>query len=186
MELRVQNPTDKHIQELLESLKHPMANNAPILAVNQRKMMQAQKGGFPHEMYHATLKPVVVVNIEQEQALALQGYTNNYTYHDYPTMLFRRNMSTVTINGETRYKFADSDAGECVEMITAQSAEDEKRILALKVPPGCSEWEDSPLDLAPLPEESAEDPQVTIARLQGELDGLKNAVAASPKKPAKE
>lgn len=184
MELHVHNPTDKHIQELLESLKHPMANNAPILAVNQRKMMQAQKGGFPHEMYHATLKPVVVVNIEQEQALALQGYTSTYTKHEYPTMLYRRNMSTVVINGETVYKFENSDAGTCVEMITANSAEHEKQLLALKVPPGCSAWEDSPLDLAPLPEESQEDPAVTIARLQGELDGLKNAVAS--KKPAKE
>jgi hypothetical protein len=135
----------------------PRANNRPVLGVNQIETMRAQNGGYPRDLYHQHLAPVTVLSLDEEQAVSAKGYVRNYIHQAYPAMRYRRNYS------------AKFEAASFVETCTVSSKDEDAALGKQPVPANCGLWCANPNDLEPLPDAPAEDPNVTIARLEGQL-----------------
>jgi len=165
------------VQRIINSLKPPRSGNARVLVIDQAPIMRARNGGFPKFMYHATLPPVYVLREDQEEELSKLGYGMNYIHQPYPKALFRRNM-------DERYaERPDPTTGVApnppyVETITANDAAHEERIRKIAKPKRSApeggilfvgEWVAKYDEIDPLPETPTEAPEVTIARLEGEL-----------------
>jgi hypothetical protein len=151
--------TMQEVQELIKRVRmDPRANNKPVLGVNIQMLQTAKNGGYPKHMYHETLDAIVVLSQEEEQAVATKGYVSHYIPHAYPKWKYRRNMDA---------KFEAAGFVEGVEVPNEQAAAD----LAKKhAPVNAGPWFDKVTDIERLPEALAEDPAVTIARLQGQLE----------------
>lgn len=133
-------------------------SNKPVLAINQAAMMKAQNGGFPKHLYHASLDPKVVLNEDQEMGLRELGYGDGYIRRDWPRFVFRRNMDP---------KFKADDFVESRQVANQASLDrlERERRPDTAVGKWCFEYCDVPA----IAEKALEDPQVTIARLQGQL-----------------
>lgn len=155
----------QEIQETLRSLQNPKVNNKPVLGVNVLEHQRARNGGYPLHMYHESLDPVAVLNEDQEQAMAERGYVRHYVRREYPKWKFRRNLDP---------KFQGDDY---VEARLVRSREAEQDLLKHRGPQGCGPWVNSALDIEPLPDSMHEPAEVKIARLEGELQALREKKA---------
>jgi hypothetical protein len=150
----------------------PKANNDSVLAINQLNQMRAQNGGYPLDMYHATMDPIQVLNRDQETLLASKGFTRNFIPHNYPKHMYRRNM-------EARYGPQKNTATGMllaepfVETRLVKSETEEKTLLVTKVPKGCGPWFGSITEIDPIPEGPDEDAELTAARQEGQITELR-------------
>jgi hypothetical protein len=152
-------PTMKDVHAIMAGLKSTASvNNEPVLAVHQEEQMRAKNKGYPQHMYHAKLDALIVSNPEQRGAAMGLGYTASYQHREYPKFLHRRNME------------AKFEAADYVESRQVASKEQEDALRKVKAKNGQSPWVESLDKVEPLPDEPIEDPQVTIARLQGQLE----------------
>lgn len=163
------------VKDLLAQFYDKRANNAPPLGINLLEISKAQNGGYPLTLYHSIHKPVIVDNLQQEQAIAQRGYVRNYIRHNYPRTLYRRNMATVKQRiGESKDYEDIPKFPDFVETAVANDADHEKGLKGARVPALCSAW---CVDCAHLPEMEdgpAEDKDAVIARLRGQLEGLQS------------
>ena len=158
-------PTQEMVEKTLQSLQQAGIDNLPVLGVNIIRMQRAKNAGFPHEMYHDTLKPVMVVNAQQEAAMREMGYGMTYIHQEFPKYLFRRNF-------DRKFEFQNktNSVGDFIEQRLIKDKAEEAALLAARVVktkggPWCAKVQ----DLEPLPDEPDEDPNMVIARLKGEL-----------------
>lgn len=140
------------------------ATGAIMLNVNVRKIQQGQQGGYPIDMYHETEAPVFVTSDELEQIYAEHGYRRQYIKQFYPKFVFRRNLNP-------EFKGRDWMEEKCVK-----DEKDEARVRALKRPSGCGPWCNELAELEELPARRVESPEVTIARLEAQLEAEKAKV----------
>lgn len=189
----IRQPTSQEdIAALLKAHSNPKANNRPILASNMHKMQLAKNNGFPKDMYHASLAPVMIFNEDQERAIAEKGYVPYYIPHTHPRTLYRRNMHPKFFKSQTELKRIQTLTAEAqkIEMTTVNpddyieerivaSAEIEANVRKEKVTANQSAWFDTPTKIEPFPDAPSEPPGETIARLQGELNALKGKSKAA-------
>jgi len=180
---------EAQISDLMLKLGVTNAPGQTSLGSELDQMQYLKNNRFPRHMYHATLKPAVAINQLQVEMLVEHGYMDRYQHRHYPAMLFRRNMAekfACPANGAHDIGGVACMCNEFVETVTVQDPADEARVIAeerrlmglkrLKTVHGG--WVPEHADIAPLPETSDEDPDVTIARLSGELAGLKGETPA--------
>jgi hypothetical protein len=170
------------VQAIMSSLRPPRAGNPRVLVNDQLPLLRAKTGGYPKWMYHAEMDAVYVMREDQEEELVKLGYTTAYVPHLYPRTLYRRNLDP---------KFAarpDLGTGvapnnEYVEERIARDAKHEEAIRKEKAPRTVlGGWQLKLDDIADMPEQAAEDPAVTIARLEGQLLASSREHAGSPGK----
>jgi hypothetical protein len=154
----MQNETQeqKAARILRELANEPRNSSDPILGVNVQEMQRAKNGGYPRDLYHQTLQPVQVMNRSQEMAMAGMGYVRNYIHRHYPKFMYCRNMAK---------KF---EASGFVEERLVHNEAQEHQLLNQKW--RCSIGELEAPDAPP-----SEDPKITIARLQGQIESLQGA-----------
>jgi hypothetical protein len=159
----------RHVADIMrEASNEPGADNAPILLHEQQQLIKLKNKGYPKHMYHATLDPVVVKNSKEEHAIISHGYVTTYIPHDYPKMLYRRNLKNFSLEPD-----------DYVEHRTARDAAHETALRAERVKHGFTPWFYSLGELNakhPLPDGPVDDPAVTIAALQAELTGYKSGI----------
>lgn len=161
-------PSMKDVNEILGKIRQASTTNPPISALQNRALMQAKSLGFPKDMYHETLDPVQALHADHEKELRELGYGTFYIPRHYPKTLYRRNF-------DERYKLQKDPATlailnhEFVESRIVRSKEQEAELLKAKTPRGCGPWCSKVTDIDPIPDGPEEDPQVTIARLEGQL-----------------
>lgn len=146
--------------------------NPRVLGIMQIPLMRAKHNGYPVDMHHATLAMRQAFKEEEEQALAEIGYQRAYIPKAYPKALFRRNMAP---KFEPQFDPAtglQTNLG-FVEEVTARDEQHEKTLKAMKPHIGQSVWFDRVTDIPPIEDGPSEPYEVTIARLQGEIEGLK-------------
>lgn len=141
----------------------PAANNEVMLAVDIQALNRAKNGGYPREMYHATMAPRLALNRLQESNLAEAGYGRQYRMHSYPKWLHRRNLDP------------KMEAQDFMESRLVKTEAEHAALLKQRVPATCEQWVTNAAELSELPEAQIEHPSVTIARLQGELNATKKA-----------
>lgn len=177
-------PTMRDVKELLAQLSTGRKENPRVLAINQHNIMLAKNNGFPLHMYHAKLDPQIALDEEQEARLATLGYVRNYIPRLYPRMLFRRNMAEKfalrldLATGQPANSVLDAQGNGYVEERMVATKEIEEALRKQPAKKGQGPWLYSVTDLDPLPEAPNENPEVTIARLQGELDGRREHAEA--------
>lgn len=167
---------------LAEQRRSPSQTNPKVLGINMVAMMRAKNMGYPVDMHHPTLEMRQAYKEEDESALAQAGYSRNFIKKEYPKVLFRR---TADKKFEPKIDPATKMVtnNPFVEEVTAKSAEDEVRLRSMKLKHGQSEWCERITDLPEMEDGPVEDPQVTIARLRGQLAGLGgDTVEAEPKR----
>lgn len=146
-------------------------NPKPITALGQLKMTQAKTGGFPMHLYHADLDPMLAVNEAQAETLKEMGYQQEYIPKAYPKMLHRRN---------TNSPFAEKrDIGtgailshDYIESRQVLNEKAERALVKRDLDSGCGQWYGSIAEVEkndPLSEDSAEETQLRIARLEAAL-----------------
>jgi len=166
--METRQATPEMVQKVLAGLQQPGINNSQVLGVHIINMQRAKNQGFPHDMYHENLEPVRVDNAEQELALSTQfGFVNHYIRQEWPQHWYRRNFSPKFEKQNMTNSVADD---EFIESRLVRNADDLAKLKAQRVPKSCSAWVFRLSELPALPEQGAEDPSVTIARLQGQLD----------------
>jgi hypothetical protein len=148
----------------------PRANNHPVLGVNMLALQAAQNGGYPKHMYHDTLDAVVVMGNAEEAAVSSAGFTPYYKRREYPRWLHRRN---------TDDKFR---ADGYIESVIVQTEAAEKYLRSQKAPSTAGPWCLTSTAIEPLPDAPAEDPAITQARLEAQIDELRKQVAAKAAK----
>lgn len=165
-------PNMEHVKAIL-SKRDPRIDNPAVLAINAVRMMRAKNNGFPCEMYHATLDPVLCDNPEQQLELQKIGYQSTYIMREFPKMMYRRNF------GE---RYAKS---EFVEERVVKTRDEEQQLKAIKDTPATSHWKHSIADLPQLPDQmEQEDLQAQIDRLKGALEEAQRASDKKAKQPA--
>ncbi len=170
------------IQRILAQHDNPAATNEPVLMIDIIRQQQAANKGFPHWMYHASLLPVQVKNIQQVAAMKREGYGMNYIPQNYPAYVFRRNM-------DMKFEKADPVKGSPGEFIEMQLVKDEAGWATLQKARQPStvigEWCQELSNLPPATEGLNEDPRITIARLQGQLSGVTGEEVEVKRKPGR-
>ncbi len=149
----------------------------PVLSVNQHEMMRGRNNGYPKDMHHAQMAPRQALNEDQESMLISQGYQSAYIHHTHPKWLFRRNMNP-KFDPEQRGDLtqeARNTMNPFVEDRLVKDAREESKLMTQKPPQGCSQWVGSLGLLDPLPDAPEEDPNNSIARLQGQIEELRRA-----------
>lgn len=172
--------------ELAEKIKQirltPGADNKPVLAVNIEMLQRAKNGGYPKHLYHATMTPVVALSDKEEQVYFEHGYQANYSHRDFPKWLYRRNtdprfaLSASEIDHQ--HKVGGYLREPFVEAVQVNTKEEETVLIKKAKPSTAGPWEDAITDLEALPDSPAEDHEVTIARLQGQLEEAQRQRAA--------
>jgi hypothetical protein len=174
-----QTATKQDVDRLLADTRAGATKENPrILARFQRAQMLAKNNGYPKDMYHPVLDMRQAMNEKEEEALATLGYSDRYIAKAYPKVLFRRNM-------DPRFepKF-DRATGlqvnmDYVEERSVKTLEEEKALRALPPTRGASPWFDRVVDLPPIDEGPTEDPSVTQARMEGEIEALRAQLQAA-------
>lgn len=178
---RLETQVDELIQKARSAARR---GNPVVLGVNQIKLMQAQKAGFPKDLYHEHLPTVHCLTEEEEKVYRENGFVEyqnaNWASTKHPKMLFRRNFTTRRIVNQQGIFIRDEfkfPAPECIEDKTAMTPAEEVEILKRKAEVNCSQWFATVADLPKLDEAPEEDPAVTIARLEGQVEALKSGKA---------
>ena len=156
-------PSMKDVERILADLSKGDNTNPPVLGINLRTMMRAKQNGFPLEMHHATLEPVLAMTEKQQEKLREMGYVTNYIPRHYPKAIYRRNIDP---------KFAikrDLATGEPqnTEFVESRVVRDEKQHEALKkqpVPRGCGPWVEGITNVEELADEGQQ-----IERIEREI-----------------
>lgn len=167
--------TQEDIDKLIQKYAIEGMTNEPVFQYQQAATAKAMNLGYPKEMYHAQLEPRRAYNQQQVKALGEQGYrADQYIFRSWPSMYYRRNMAERFAEGNP----TKGEPGDYIEQrkFTSQEALDEaqkQRRPRLVV----SAWVKTLAELPELEEGPNEDPQVTIARLQGELAARRTAPA---------
>lgn len=177
--------TNQDVKELLTRIRQdPKTSNPRVLGINQLSQMKAKNGGYPQDMHHDTMEPVQVHSEKEEMALAQIGFRREYKHRDYPKFMFRRNahpkyqkseeekkrINSLTMEAQ-RIEMATVNEDDYIEAREIRTEAEEKKLLAEKPnkAAGTSVWCRSTTEIPPFAEPDGEDPQVTIARLQGQL-----------------
>lgn len=164
--------TNKEINELIASLtKDPDASNDIALGTDIIEMERAKNGGYPRNMYHQSLQPVIVTNRSQESAVSARGYVRNYIHQEFPRMLHRR-------NPDVKFKASDYVESRTVIDDNAMAA-----LMKSRTPEGCSEWGWTAADLPEIVVDSKEAQSLMIAKLQGQLEELRKNQEAQNEAP---
>lgn len=175
-------PSMRDVNEILTKLRPASTSNKPVMALNQRKTMLAQNNGFPMHLYHETLEPVVALTEEQAEELYRLGYQQEWIGHRFPKYLFRRNF-------DIKYALKRDPATqnpinhEYVEERLIRNADHEKAVLTEPKRSGTGPWCERITDIEPLPDNVGEAAEVRIARLEGQIEGLKEAPQAAAPTP---
>jgi hypothetical protein len=168
----------------------------PVLGVHQLGMMKARNNGYPLDLYHSELDPRQALNESQEEMLVNQGYGRAYITHQYPKMMFRRNLTgrfRAEISGDgTHDRPAGTPDPAVDEFVEARQVMDkgaEEKLLKERTPQNCSKWCASRLQVDeefPMPEAEI-DQSNQIARLQGQIEELRRqeAMAQAQQQPPK-
>lgn len=168
----------KDLDELLAKYAIQGVTNKPALMYQMEESMRAQKGGFPKWMHHASLLPRQAMNDGQLDVLRRQGYKEHYIAHDWPQMLFRRNM-------DPKFDLPDGQhgsPGDFIEMRQFRSQEAFELATRERVPKTVvGTWMASIGDLPPISNEDAIDKDVRIAQLEAQLAGARGEDTVAPK-----
>jgi hypothetical protein len=176
--------TDREVQDFLARVrKDPRTTNPRILQVQMTIAARGKNGGFPHDMYHDSLSPVTVQNVEEEMIMSQAGFYSEYRHRSFPVTLFRRNMHPrFEKSPEERQRIqALTPEARAIEMATVnehdyieeclvhtQAELDAK--LAIPARKGVtSAWVRKFAEVEPFEQPSNEDPALAIARLEGQL-----------------
>jgi hypothetical protein len=173
-----QNMSQSEIDRFLkEAREAPNEAAPPVLGIRQVEMMQAKRNGFPKWMYHATFEPRHIFKAAEQTAAEMMGYTTTYVFRAYPKVLYRRNMDA---KFEPQFEEATGLqlTNAFVQAVTVRDEKHEKEVRAMKPKQGQSAWFETLAQLPEIEDAPTEDPAVTIARLQGEIDGMKSKKAA--------
>lgn len=175
--MNAQQERQAEIDVLMKQYDNPKATNKPVLMINIIRQQLAKNEGLPKWMYHADLAPQHVRNDDQENALRGQGYGLNYVLQSYPAFVFRRNM-------DPKFEKADPVSGAPGDFIEMRQVKDEAALATLmqQRPPktAIGTW-GKYADLPPAEDGPAEDPKVTIARLQGQLIAAQGGQEIEPR-----
>lgn len=157
-----------------DALLDPVGRSPEVLGINIRAMMLAKNNGYPVDMFHENMAPRQAMNAKDESALAQHGYRRQWTAKEYPKALFRRNMAA---KFEPRFDPATGIQTNIsfVEERAVRTEKEERELRAMKPAKGQSLWFETLGEIPDIEDGPAEDPQVTIARLQGELAGRDEA-----------
>jgi hypothetical protein len=174
--------TMQEVQELIKRVRmDPKANNKPVLAVNVQALQTAKNGGYPKHMYHERLDSIVAMNEDEERALNTKGYVTHYIARQYPKWKYRRNMDARFFdqpepqsNGSV--KMVPNPFGDYVEAVEVKDEHAEAALLKRHAPGKAGKWFDKVTDLEPLPDDLEESPEVTKARLEGQLAELRTQI----------
>lgn len=170
------------VDQFLRDARDSTSNENPqVLAINQIQMMKAKRNGYPKDMYHETFEMRQAFKPEEEQALAQLGYQLQYIPKHYPKVLFRRNMDA---KYEPEFEGDMQLTNAFVQSITVRDEKHEKEVRAMKAKAGQSIWYETLGELPAIEDGPTEDPAITIARLEGERDGLRNKLEEKSKKAA--
>jgi hypothetical protein len=181
--------TDRDVTQLLEQIRRdPRTDNPRVLWINQNAQMKAKNGGYPIDMHHETYLPVQVFNEKEEDAMSQVGYRREYKHKDFPCAIYRRNghpkfhksteerqrIACLTIEAQ-RLEMATDNEGDYIETVTVKNQGELDKFMAQKPNKAAKigSWHLKVTDIDPLDRDPEEDPAVTIARLQGEVDGMK-------------
>jgi hypothetical protein len=173
--------TMQEVQELIKRVRmDPRANNKPVLGVNIQALQTAKNGGYPRHMYHERLEAIQVLSSDEELAVATKGYVSHYIAHAYPKWKFRRNMDDkfagyyVAVNDGKNQMFVPNPYGANVEGVSVNDAAAEVALMKKKTPASAGPWFDKVTDIEALPDAPEENPEVTQARLEGQIAELKS------------
>lgn len=174
---------ETQINELLTKLGVSNAPGKTSIGSDLDEMQRLKNGSYPLHMYHAEYAPAVAINELQRNMLIEHGYNSKYSHRTYPRALFRRNLAERHACVNPVAHAIDGNMCMCnefIESIRVEDPEQEMKVIAeerrqkqfnrLKTVIGS--WTEDITKIEALPEESQEDPAVTIARLQGQLEGL--------------
>lgn len=176
----------QEVDQIIEELKNTRDQNPPVFSSDLLEQERMRKKGFPVWMYHREQLPVHALNQAMVTALELQGFRKGqYIPQNFPRTIFRRNMETLRRNELGRIvttpKFEDYLE---TKVVHTQEKLDEMLTEPAHKHGVWSSWFLNVGDVPPANEESGEDPNVTIARLQEQLTAMKNqAVRPAPGKP---
>lgn len=172
--------TMQEVQELIKRVRmDPKANNKPVLAVNIQALQTAKNGGYPKHMYHERLDAIVAMNEDEERALNTKGYVTHYIAQSYPKWKYRRNMDARFFDqpepqSNGTVKMVPNPFGDYVEAVEVKNEQAETALLKGRAPAKGGKWCDRVTDLEPLPDDLQESPEVTQARLEGQLEELRS------------
>lgn len=166
------------MRQLEEKIKQvrmtPGADNKPVLAVNIANLQTAKNAGYPKHMHHATLDPVMALNDKEEAVYMQAGYYPNYRPREFPKWKYRRNTDEKFALAKADVEHVQKVGGVLpepfIEAVQVDSKDAEMALLKRPKPATAGPWVDAVTDIEPLPDGPAEDPEVTIARLQGQLE----------------
>lgn len=164
-----QTLTNEGVNELLRQIRSdPRKQNPRVLGINMLNQMRARQNGYPKDLYHQTLDPIMVFSEEEEAGMVQVGYQAQYTFRDYPKFIFRRNM-------EEKWAPDGYVEARCVKGVAAENdARKEKQRH------GVGPWYVNPAEIEPLPDAPIEDPALVIANLRGQLEAM---ISAAPNPP---
>ncbi len=158
--------------QLRDVSMQPRGHNPRSLGIRTIEMMLAKNNGYPKPMYHQTLEVRYAMKEEEEISLSSLGYSTQYIAKQYPKALFRRNMEPKyepqfdpATNLQTNLAF--------VQEITCRDEKHERELRLMKPKKGQSDWFERITDVPAMDDAPDEDPKVTIARLQGELEAYR-------------
>lgn len=178
-----QEVTQEDIDKIVAKHAIEGMTNEPVFQYQQTATAKALNLGYPMTMYHARLDPKFIMNKNQKAALEEQGYqAERYIFRSFPAFYFRRNL----LERFAEPNPAKGEPGEYIEMrkfLTQQQFDEEQAKRRPRSVAG--PWVKTLAELPELPEQPNEDPQVTIARLQGELVARRSAPQPSGEEPVK-
>lgn len=168
-----QTMSQRDVDQFLTEARMAPTNKSPrVLGINQLPLMRAKNNGYPIDMYHPVHDMRKALKEEEELALAGMGYSRQYTRKEYPKAMFRRNMDPKFEPAFDAASTLQTNIG-FVEERTVRSADEEKALRAMKPKANQSIWFEKVTDIPEIEDGPTEDPKVTIARLEGELAGVK-------------
>ncbi len=178
-----QNDIDRALQAIQQ--KGISSSTKPVLQVNIDRIQKAQNGGFPQDMFHATLAPRQAMNEAQEQMLMSQGYKREYIHCTHPKWMHRRNMSAAydPAKNPDRFDPLKNPMGvgnPFVESRQVGSPEAERKLVTGKNERDCGPWVASVDLIAPMADTpGAEDMRTQLAYSEGQVDELRRQVVSS-------
>lgn len=178
--------SNQDVTSLLAQIrKDPRTKNPRVLAIHQIEHMRTKNGGYPVDMHHADLASVTVRNEDEEAAVSERGFQRQFIFKHYPKHMFRRNMhpkfaksrdELARIAGLTpeaqKVERATVGENDFIEERIVPDAAAEKKLLAEAPTKFQGKWFAKITDIEPIKQGPEEDPEVTIARLKGELAGM--------------
>ncbi len=178
--------TNQDVAGLLAQIrKDPRTTNPRVLSINMLAQMKAKNGGYPLDMYHPILDAVRVNNEDEELKITEAGFTREYVAKAFPKFMYRRNlhpkfaksaqeMERIALMTAEAQKIerATINEGDFIETRVIKDAAEEKKLLAEPATKIVTKWVSRITNVEPMKQGPEEDPEVTIARLRGEISGL--------------